>query len=813
MSNIHIFDGAMGTMLQADDFTEGECLELLNVNNPKLIQGIHKKYLQCGATIITTNTFGANAIKLRDHNLQNEVFTLNTAAVKNAKKAINDLSLEAKVAGDMGPTGTFITPLGQASFDDIYKAYKEQSQALIQAGADYIIIETIIDIQEIRAALLATKDSREKAGKNEQTLPIICQLAFGEDGRTVTGTDPEGASILLEAMGADIIGANCSLGPEQLIPIIEKMAKSTNLPLILQPNAGLPVLVNGKTIFPLNPQEMSSFIPAIINAGVTYIGGCCGSTPDHIKAIANAVQEHKPKKRVQVPNRTALTSRTKTVYIGHDEEPIIIGERINPTGRKLLAAEIKEGNYITVKRDALSQVKAGAQVLDVNTGVPNINEPVVMKDIITSLSTLVETPLSIDSLDPLAIEAGLKAYPGRALINSVNAEDHQIDAIMPLAKRYGAAVLCLPLGNGYIPEKAEERCSVAKKIVLKAYEYGLRPQDLLLDPLVMTLASGKNSAKETLKTLSLYKEIFGFSTVMGLSNISFGLPQRPYINSQFLTMALASGLTAPIMNPMNYEAKKAFSTARTILGYDEGGIEFINQYGQEENNIPQSTTNKSVTIIENITYDPQDPLTPIQQSVEQGVREGVIPLVKEALNNGIDPLLITKNALTEAMNVVGDKFGSGQMYLPQVMLAAETMQLAFQTIKQELPEQKFIDKGTIILATVKGDIHDLGKNIVAALLENSGYKIIDLGKDVSADTIIKAIIEYNAPIVGLASLMTTTMPQIDNTIKQIRDAGLTTKVLVGGAVLTQEYADRAGADQYIKDGITAVKVINSLLEQ
>ncbi len=807
---MYIFDGAMGTMLQAAGLEEGYCPELFNVEKPNVVKDIHGNYLQHGADIITTNTFGACSLKLEDYGLQDRVAEINTAAVKVAKEAIAMYKPEARVAGSMGPTGRFLQPLGNMSFDSIYESYREQADALIEAGVDFIIIETIIDVQEMRAALLASLDARQAAGKTKDQVQIICQFSFSEDGRTITGTPPEVATTIVEAIGADIIGINCSLGPEQIEPLIKKIASVTNLPISCQPNAGMPQLINKQTVFPLSAENMGPLMIPIADAGASYLGGCCGTTPAHIQSIANAIKNHTPKKRPHVEAKTIITSRTKLLELGHGVKPLIIGERINPTGRKILAQELRDGSFIRVKRDALDQVEAGADILDVNMGVAGMDQSPLMEKAIFDLSMLVETPLSIDTLDPAAMEIALKNYPGRALINSVNGEEESITHVMPLAKRYGAALLCLPICSGDLPEKAEDRVALADSIVNRAYSYGLKPQDLLLDPLVLTLASGEDSARQTLRTLQLYKEKFGFPTVMGLSNISFGMPQRPYLNGQFLTMALASGLTTPIMNPLNYAAKKAFVSSTTLLGWDPGSAQFIKDYGYEdETTAPGNAAPKGPA---KASFDSNDPLANIRTCVEQGEKEAIVDLVKKALADGIDPLDITKKGLSEAMNVVGEKFGSGKLFLPQVMLAAETMQVAFNTIKEIIPASDSLDKGTVVVATVKGDIHDLGKNIVAALLENNGYKIIDLGKDVEPEVIVQAIKDNKASMVGICSLMTTTMPQIDNTIAAIREAGLDTKVMVGGAVVSQDYADQAGADLYAKDGIAAVNKANEFFE-
>lgn len=807
---MYIFDGAMGTMLQAAGLEEGYCPELFNIERPEVVKDIHAQYLLHGSDVITTNTFGACGLKLEDYDLQDRVREINIAAVKVAKEAIAENKPTARVAGSMGPTGRFLQPLGNMSFDSIYDTYREQAEALIEGGVDFIIIETIIDVQEMRAALLASLDAREAAGKTKDDVQIICQFSFSEDGRTITGTPPAVATTIVEAMGADIIGINCSLGPEQITPLIEEIASVTNLPISCQPNAGMPQLINKQTVFPLTAEEMGPLMLAIVDAGASYVGGCCGTTPAHIQSISNAVKAPPPKERAHIAPKTIITSRTKLLELGHHTKPLIIGERINPTGRKVLAQELRDGSFIRVKRDALDQVEAGADILDVNMGVAGMDQSPLMERAIFELSMLVETPLSIDTLDPAAMEIALKNYPGRALINSVNGEEESITHVMPLAKRYGAALLCLPICSGDLPEKAEDRVALAESIVNRAYGYGLHPHDLLLDPLVLTLASGEDSARQTLRTLQLYKEKFGFPTVMGLSNISFGMPQRPYLNGQFLTMALACGLTTPIMNPLNYPAKKAFVSSTTLLGWDPGSAEFIKEYGYEdETTAPGNTAPKGP---DKKSFDSNDPLANIRACVEQGEKEAIIDLVKKALADGIDPLDLTKKGLSEAMNVVGDKFGSGKLFLPQVMLAAETMQAAFNTIKEIIPASESLDKGTVVVATVKGDIHDLGKNIVAALLENNGYKIVDLGKDVDPEVIVQAIKDNKAALVGICSLMTTTMPQIDNTIAAIRAAGLKTKVMVGGAVVSQDYADQAGADIYAKDGIAAVNHANDFFE-
>lgn len=788
---INIFDGAMGTMLQQAGLPAGACPEVWNIENPAAVTAIHRQYIEHGANIIETNTFGANRIKLTHYGLADKVKLINTAAVNAARQAAES---SVKIAGSVGPTGKFITPLGELAFEEAYEVYKEQIAALASAGVDMIIIETIIDIQEMRAALLAAKAVTD--------IPVICQLSFGSDGRTVTGTDPATAAILLDAMGADVIGANCSLGPAQLLPIAEALASATTRPISIQPNAGMPQLVNGETIFPMGPDEMASWVPKLIQAGVSYLGGCCGTTPAHIRAVSQAAAKTGlPSPQACLHNKTiAVTSRSKTVYMGANLPTVIIGERINPTGRKQLSADIKAGNFASVKKEALQQIRAGADILDVNMGVPGINQPEAMALAVKDLSMLVEAPLSIDTSDAEALEAGLRIYPGRALINSVSAEPDRLEKFLPLAKKYGSAILCLPLSEKGVPATASERVTVARQIIHKALEAGLRPQDFVLDALVLTVAADENAAAETLETLRLYRKYFGYPTTMGLSNISYGLPQRELINAAFAAMALSAGLDAPILNPYNPMMKDALAASAVLLGHDQSGRHYSRDY------VTQAPVPEKPKVEET-----NDPISSIRQAVIDGEKENIIPLVKQALAQNYTQSEITDKALTAAMNIIGEDFGSGRCFLPQVLLSAETMRAAFITIKETLPSAQTAALGTVVLATVKGDIHDLGKNIVAALLENNGFKVVDLGKDVTAEAIVEAAKQHQADVVGLCALMTTTMPQLDRTIELIKRSTLTCRTIVGGAVLTPEYAKQAGADAYAADGVTAVKLAKKLI--
>lgn len=788
---IHIFDGAMGTMLQAGGLKPGACPELMNIEHPDVVKSIHEAYIKAGSTIIETNTFGASTIKLEHYGLADRMTELNTAAVKIAKSAAGE---RAKVAGSMGPTGRFIQPLGDLDFEVAYQVFYEQSQALAAAGVDYFIIETCIDIQEMRAALLAAKEAAPK-------IPVICQLSYSEDGRTVTGTDPQSAAVILAAMGADIIGVNCSLGPEQLVPIVKTLAENCQVPISVQPNAGMPYLDNGETKFPMGAVEFGTWGRKLVEAGASFLGGCCGTTPEHIKELAKNVKNLAEPVRHNIKRQLMLASRSKTVVIDKDLPTRLIGERINPTGRKKLAAEIREGSLLSVKKEAVNQTKAGAHLLDVNMGVGGIDQAAAMKRAISEISQISDAPLAIDTGDAKALEAGLRAYPGRALINSVSAEKDRLRDFLPLAKKYGAAILCLPITEDGVPKTAKDRIAVVHTIIEAAKKHGLADGDFLLDALVMTVSAQANACQEVLATLQGYRQEFGYPSTMGLSNISFGLPNRPLINSTFFAMCLAAGLDAPIMNPYDDAMQNALMASAALLGKDPNGLAF----SKNEANL---AVPKKAAVAKETNLDT---MSAIKQAVIDGEKDEIEGLVTKAINEGHGTNEITEKALTSAMNDIGVDFGAGRMFLPQVLLSAETMRTAFNKLKELLPNQQAADKGTVVIATVKGDVHDLGKNITGALLANSGFKLIDLGKDVDSTEIVRAAIESNADIVGLCALMTTTMVQIDKVIADLHEAGCQAKVMVGGAALTQEYADAAGADAYAADGVKAVELAKAMV--
>lgn len=775
---ILFFDGAMGTRLQSLGLSPSECPELWNLTRPEDIIAVQKEYVQAGADILESHTFGAHPIKLAAYGLQDQAEEIAAAAVKNAKIAANG---NAKVAGSSGPIGKLIFPLGDLSFEDAYDGYYRIVKAMAEAGADFILFETFIDLQEMRAALLAAKAACD--------LPVFCQMTYEANGRTVTGTDPATAAIVLDKLGAAVIGANCSLGPEQLLEVVKIYHQYTEKPISIQPNAGLPIFQNGETLFPMTPEEMAHWAPKLIEAGASYLGGCCGTTPLHITAMKEACQSLTPPKAKQSKGLW-LSSRTRNLPLGHQFAPRLIGERINPTGKKALAQSLRDGDLLMVKREALTQIDKGAELLDVNLGVPGLDITELMSTVITELSSMVDTPLIIDTTDPAVLEAGLRAYPGRALINSVSAEPERIRDFLPLAKKYGAAILCLPLTLEGIPETPEKRLEAAQFIRSAALEAGLTDSDLALDPLVLPVAADAQSARVTLDTLKLFKKELGFPTLMGLSNSSFGLPSRPKLNATFLALALEAGLNAPLANPCDEDLKTAWDAAQVLNGFDPQGLSWSQSY------------HLTTPAIGTPTELASDPLSLIRQSIRQGEKEGILTKLESALANQIPPLDLAEQGLTAAMTEVGLDFGAGKCFLPQVLMAAETMRIGFDFLKAKLPKEQTA-RGKALIATVQGDIHDLGKNIVVALLENSGFDIIDLGKDVSPEEITSQAKKYNPDFIGLCALMTTTLPALEKTVTELTRAGYNQPIMVGGAVLTEEYSEKIGTT-YAKDAISAL---------
>ncbi|GLI38578.1 homocysteine S-methyltransferase family protein [Geobacter hydrogenophilus] len=790
-----VLDGAMGTMLQERGLRPGQSPEELNLTMPEVVAGVHREYLEAGADIIVTNTFGGTRPKLEHYGLEEKVREINARAVEIAREVCGD---RAYVAASMGPTGLFVEPVGEVTFDAMAGFFREQAGALIEAGADLITLETFLDIKEIRAAVIAIREL-------SPTIPIIAQLTFDNEGRTVLGTPPEAAAVTLAAAGADIVGANCGLGPDGICAVMGAMRGVTRVPLISQANAGLPKLVDGKTVFPGTPDDMTAFHDRMLELNVRVIGGCCGTTPAHIRAIKEALADRDQSWRDCGPPAgvTFLASRTSVVALGGGLPAAIIGERINPTGKKAFAQELREGKISTIRREAMEQTAAGAHLLDVNVGTPGIDEPAAMERAVFCVTGSAAVPLVLDSSDPAALERGLKAADGKVLVNSVNGEAKSIERVLPLVKKYGAAVIGLALDETGIPETAEGRLAVAERIVAAAEGRGISRNDVVIDCLTLTVSAEQKRAMETLRAVRLVKETLGCPTVLGVSNISFGLPRRPLISSAFFAMALAAGLDAAIVNPKEEEMMAAWRSAMVLLNRDPSAAAYIAAYAGTAAVAPEpAVSGESLDIRERL-----------KRAVITGDRENIVALVEEALDQGLEPLQVSNEGLLPGLEEVGRRFEKNLVFLPQVMQSADTMQAAFGRLKEVMKGAPAASRGKILMATVEGDIHDIGKNIVCTLLENHGFEVIDLGKNVPADRIVEEARGLGVDAVGLSALMTTTMTEMENVIARLKEAGIRTFTMVGGAVVTQEYADEIGADLYARDAMEAVARIKALLEK
>jgi 5-methyltetrahydrofolate--homocysteine methyltransferase len=790
-----VLDGAMGTMLQERGLKAGQSPEELNLTLPDVVVGVHRAYLDSGADIIVTNTFGGNREKLSHYGLEGRLHEINQAGVTLARDAVGE---NAFVAASIGPTGRFVEPVGDLSFDRMTEIFREQAEALIEGGADLITLETFLDIKEIRAAVIAIREI-------SATIPVIAMLTFDDKGRSVLGTPPEAAAITLEAAGADILGSNCGLGVDGVYDILQSMRRVTSLPLICQANAGLPILKDGKTIFPGTPQEMIAYHDRLLELGVRVIGGCCGTTPEHIRAIRDALAgKNRPFSRsLQEEGITYLSSRSGFTGIGGTHPAAVIGERINPTGKKGFAAELREGKVSYIRREAMEQTAAGATMLDVNVGTPGIDEPAAMEQAVFCITGAVTVPLVLDSSNPEALERGLKAVDGKALVNSVSGEEKSISRVLPLVKKYGAAVIGLTLDEKGIPATAEERIAIAAKILDAAQRFGIPREDIFIDCLALTVSAEQKQATETLKAIRAVKAHLGLKTVLGVSNVSFGLPCRPLISSTFLAMALEAGLDAAIINPKERTMMDSFRASMVLLQKDPRAATYIETYRDKPTGEAATTEKQTPTLL--------DIRGILAQAIIDGDREGIIPLVEQSLKEGLTSLQISNEGLLPGLEEVGRRFQKNQFFLPQVMLSAETMQTAFSRLKKEMRQDPLASNGKILMATVEGDIHDIGKNIVCTLLENHGFEVIDLGKNVPAGRILEEARERKVDAVGLSALMTTTMAEMENVIRKLREEGIRTFTMVGGAVVTQEYADEIGADLYARDAMEAVARIKILL--
>jgi len=788
-----ILDGAMGTMLQARGLAAGGCPELMNLEKPEVVEGVHRDYAQAGAQIIVTNTFGGTRSKLEHYGLEDKVHEINIQAARLARAALADPANDF-VAGSIGPTGRFVEPVGDAGFDEMVEIYAEQVKALVAGGVDLLTCETFLDIRELKAAVMACREYAD--------VPVMAMMTFDDGGRTVLGTPPAAAAVMLEGLGVDVVGTNCGLGIDGMYELLAQMRDVCSCPLIAQANAGLPILKDGETIFPATPVEMTSHHDQLIALGVRVLGGCCGTTPEHIRVMRQAMDE-RGQQWTAPARRGVLSSRTQVVAVGPEQPCAIIGERINPTGKKGYSAELREGKTAYIRREAQQQTDAGATLLDVNCGAPGADEPLALERAVHAITGVVGTPLVLDSSDPIALERGLKAADGKVLINSVNGEEKSLATVLPLAKKYGAAIIGLTLDGQGIPQTAEGRVEIAERIIERAQAVGIQRCDIVIDCLALTVSAEQDQAIETLKAIRTLTQDHGMATVLGVSNISFGLPRRPLMSSTFFAMALQAGLSAAIINPKDQAMMDAFRSAMVLLGKDLRAERYIDAYADVQETAP------AVAAVAGAEPSIRERLA---QAIIDGDQDGVVALVELALKDGLDVLQISNEGLLAGLEEVGRRFGANRIFLPQVLLSAETMKTAFARLKQEMKGEQVASLGKIMMATVEGDIHDIGKNIVCTLLENHGYEVIDLGKNVSAVHIVEQAQAADVDAVGLSALMTTTLQQMQITIDALKEAGVKVFTMVGGAVVTQDYADEIGADLYAEDALEAVAKIKQMLQ-
>jgi len=784
-----ILDGATGTELQKRGLPAGVCPEIWCMEHPSVLHDVHASYVRAGAQIVYTCTFGANRFKFQQYKAEKDVYTVNLELTRLAKKACGRKAL---IAGDIGPTGLFIEPFGSLPFEEAIDGFKEQVRGLIDGGCDLIVIETMIDIQETRAALLAVKELSD--------IFTMTSLTFEKDGHTLGGTPPESAVITLQSLGADAVGCNCSAGPEQMAEIIAAMKPLATVPLLAKPNAGMPRLEGSKTVFDMDAKTFATCAGKLAAAGANLLGGCCGTTPDHIAALSAKVGSRKPAK----PRRlsiSALSSARSFVHL-HDGQPLlIIGERINPTGKKALQQELLEGKFTLIRQMAQEQEAHGASLLDVNVGQPGIDEVQTIKQVISCLSTSSRLPLVIDSSRVDTIETALRLYPGRMLINSISGEKEKLAKLMPLAAKYGAMFILLPLTDGNIPKTFVKRRAVIQSIFQKAQEFGFTKDDFVVDGLVMAVASDAKAAKETLETVNWCGKTLKSKTVLGLSNVSFGMPGRPWLNASFLAMAQYCGLTLAIANPASVELMNVKKSSDVLIAKDPSSLHFIAHFAQPP-----------ASVLPTISTAEISPDEKIAKAVLDGDRDHVVTLIEAALQKGKTANQMVDEILIPAIVRVGDFYEKKVYFLPQLMAAAETMKKALAYLDPYLKKDASQEKGKVLLATVRGDIHDIGKNIVALLLRNYGYRVIDLGKDVPDQAIINAAKTERPDIIGLSALMTTTMVHMKEVIGLAREQGIAAHFLVGGAVVTRTYAESIGAS-FAQDGVAAVKIIDQLLKQ
>ena len=793
------FDGGMGTLLQEKGLAPGELPETWNISRPEVIKEIHKRYIEAGSDIVLTNTFGANALKFHAEgcSLEEIVKTAVDLAKKAAAEADTVSSDRSGTAGrkrtvytalDIGPTGKLLKPMGDLDFETAYEAFREVMVWGEEAGADLIHIETMSDTYELKAAVLAAKENT--------SLPVFATAIFDERRKLLTGADVPSVIALLEGLRVDALGINCGMGPEQMLPVVEEYIKYSSLPVIVKPNAGLPKQRDGHTYYDVSPEEFAGYMGKIVSMGACVIGGCCGTTPDHIQAMTNFCR------RLDIippseKNDTIVSSYGQSVFLGKGSK--IIGERINPTGKKKFKQALKDHDLEYILREGIAQQDNGAHILDVNVGLPDIDEIAMMKETVQALQSVVNLPLQIDTVDAAAMEAALRIYNGKAMVNSVSGKQESMDKVFPLIRKYGGVVIGLTLDEAGIPGDAEGRVRIAERIISEAAKYGIKKKDIVIDALAMTISSEPDGAKVTLETLRRLRDDLNVNTVLGVSNISFGLPARPVVNAAFYTMAMMNGLSAGIINPSSEDMMKAWYAYHALMGLDANCESYIDHYSnvQTANAAPSENGRKTAVSL--------------RESIEKGLKEDAA-LITAELSETQEPLGIINTELIPALNHVGDGFEAGTIFLPQLLMSAEAAKSAFAILKDKMDKSGEVQEkiGTIILATVKGDIHDIGKNIVKVLLENYSFDVIDLGKDVAPEQIVDMVLDKNVKLVGLSALMTTTVVSMEETIHMLREQAPQCKVMVGGAVLNQEYADMIGADFYGKDAMQSVRYAQEL---
>ena len=781
-NNIVHLDGGMGTLLQKSGLQPGELPERWNISHPEVIKEIHKSYYDSGSNIVNTNTFGANSLKFGTDELSEIIYH----AVKNADEARKASSgnQEKFIALDVGPTGKLLKPLGDLDFEDAVKAFAEVISLGVKYGVDLITIETMNDSYETKAAVLAAKENSD--------LPIIVTNAYGENGRLMTGADPAVMAAMLEGMGVDAIGANCSLGPKQLMGVMDELLKYCSVPVAFKPNAGLPKSDGKVTYYDVDAEEFAQDIKLAVANGVRIVGGCCGTTPEYIKKVCELTRDMRPKE-IEKKTYSVCTSYNKAVFFG--EKPILIGERINPTGKKRFKQALLENDIGYILQEAVNQQAKGVHVLDVNVGLPGIDEAQMLTNSVCELQCVTDLPLQIDSSDPVAMESALRRYNGKAMINSVNGKEENLNAIFPLVKKYGGFVVALTLDEKGIPSTVDGRMKIARKILLTAALYGINKKDIIFDPQAMTVSADKMSAVTTLETVKKITEQLGCNTSLGVSNVSFGLPSRDLVNAAFFTTAMENGLSAAIMNPYSERMMEAYYSFNVVKGLDENCMDFINFASRQEVQ-PTAKQESSLTL---------------KEAIEKGLKEKASEITTAMLGNSA-PLDIVNAHVIPALDNVGKRFEEKKLFLPQLLMSAEAAKASFEVIKATMSaDGSSVKKGSIVIATVHGDIHDIGKNIVKLLLENYGYNVIDLGKNVPPETVLRAVTDNHAPLVGLSALMTTTVPAMEETVKLIKENAPWCKTVVGGAVLTQDYADKIGADKYAADAMETVRYAESVI--